>query len=151
MMQFYVIHPDPETNAMLLPDYALKRVNLREGWQILSDIGHAHDVKWEGQYKEYNRYHPNCWRWWKSRECFVKFNTYYFYCLLEYQNRFNKPTVWHDYFFSTSFHELMIALQYSIRILNEHQHTAEYIIRRKSKHLTEEEVLRLRAIVEGKR
>jgi hypothetical protein len=30
-MQFYIIHTNPQRNADLLPDYCLKRVNVREG------------------------------------------------------------------------------------------------------------------------
>ena len=57
-MQFYIIDPSPDTNADILPAYALKRVNLREGWQIISDIGHRFGFEWDGQTKEYNPHHP---------------------------------------------------------------------------------------------
>ena len=76
-MQFYVIHENPKRNAELLPDYAIKNVNVREGWQILSDIGHAVGVTWEGQNKCYNINHPATRRWYRDKKTFTDFIFYY--------------------------------------------------------------------------
>lgn len=52
-MQFYRLHKQPEISAKMLPDYALKLVNIREGWQIISDCGHALYLSWETQNNVY--------------------------------------------------------------------------------------------------
>jgi hypothetical protein len=96
-MQFYIIDPDPATNARNLPAYAL-RVNIREGWQILSDIGHRFGVKWAGQNKAYNPLHPLT-RSFSNQDAFVDLWRHYGYCLTAYIDRnIGKRTVWHDAF-----------------------------------------------------
>ena len=94
-MQFYIIDPDPATNARNLPAYAL-RVNIREGWQILSDIGHRFGVKWAGQNKAYNPLHPLT-RSFSNGDAFLPFCRHYRACLEAYLTRgLGKRTVWHD-------------------------------------------------------
>lgn len=70
-MQFYRLHKQPEISAKMLPDYALKLVNIREGWQILSDCGHALYLSWETQNNEYNRYHLIHGNFGKIRNLFI--------------------------------------------------------------------------------
>lgn len=88
-MQFYILDPDPKTSARMLPDYALKSVNVREGWQILSDIGHRFGVEWEGQNKCYNAAHPltRSFSNWPSFQTYVK---QYRACCTEYLRRYKK-------------------------------------------------------------
>jgi len=147
-MQFYVVHKDPIINAILLPDYAIKKVNVREGWQILSDIGHAHDVLWTNQNKEYNRYHPNCWKWWKDKDNFHDFILYYSSCLNEYTKRFKSITVWHlsikDYI------QVHSKLLDKIQDLTDEQHTAKYILHRKLDKLTKADISKLQDLTQQK-
>ncbi|MDC7221558.1 MAG: hypothetical protein PQJ59_16610 [Spirochaetales bacterium] len=94
-MQFFIIHEDPKTNAAMLPDYALKQVNIREGWQILSDIGHNLGITWECQNKAYSIWHAETRRFMVNRISFYKFIFHYSACLNEYEKRFKKTTVFH--------------------------------------------------------
>lgn len=102
-MQFYIIiEDDPEENAKELPDYCLKDVNIREGWQIISDIGHAMGVRWPGQNKEYNRYHAETRKHWENLASYNTFIHHYQACLEEYERRFKdtfkKTPVWFQRF-----------------------------------------------------
>lgn len=141
-MQFFVIHEDPVVNAEILPDYCIKRVNVREGWQMISDICHAHGVIFDGQNKEYNRYHPNTWRWWKDQEKFHDFIKYYFWCLYEYEKRFNKKTLFHKKFFDN--YKIIVDVIHKINNMNEHESMIHYMIERKSHLLTDEEIKKLK-------
>jgi hypothetical protein len=142
-MQFYIIHNDPKKNASLLPDYALKKVNIREGWQILSDIGHKFNVTWGGQYAKYNPYHVLTKSFWVNKESFVSFLSHYEYCLMEYTKRFNKTTVWHRLFeihYSTiNYLKNVIPERFSILDQN-----LEYLLTEKKKFLTEEDIQRIK-------
>jgi len=141
-MQFYVLHKNPIENAKILPDYALRKVNLREGWQMLSDIGHAHNLKWDNQNKEYNRYHPNTWRWWKNKECFNLFLLYYLECCLEYQRRFKKTNSFINQFlrfYCTNVDKLCKVIQN----MSEEESIIQYILHRKRKFLTKNEIEKL--------
>lgn len=143
-MQFYIIDEDPEINAKELPDYCLLKVNIREGWQILSDIGHALGVAWEGQNKEYNRYHAETRQYWKSLKNFINFNNHYMACLNEYFYRFSKYTVWHERYLNSfkvaTYKDLMDKLDG----FNKYRQIIEYLATRKAKHLTNEEIEKLR-------
>ena len=144
-MQFYKVMSDPELNAKFLPDYAIKSVNIREGWQILSDCGHALGISWKTQNKEYSRYHPNTWRYWKNPRVFYDFLNHYIACLTEAQERgFTKP-------YETYQYKLQVFMVYvlpyiKVPDLTEEQHMAKYLLHRKSGKLTEEEILILREI-----
>ena len=141
-MQFYIIHEDPKTNAKLLPDYCLKKVNLREGWQMISDIGYLYGIKWEGQNKMYNPYHAETRQYWKSPVTFRNFIDHYVTCLGEYIKRFDKKTVWHYRF--THFIGCDYYTQLYIKIKEEPKsQIVKYLLDRKRKHLTEEEIKRL--------
>lgn len=148
-MQFYVIDRDPEVNAKMLPDYALKKVNVREGWQMLSDIGHAVGVHWEGQNKAYNMTHPNTLRWYQNNKVFADFTMYYWHCLVEYVLRFGKPTVYHrkyPVFVSRALDRVVDALPGD----DQYQSVIRYMLNWKMEHLTEAEVELLRSKLEGK-
>lgn len=93
-MQFYIPHTDPTTAARALPTYAL-RVNLKEGWQILSDLAHRFGVTWDGQNKPYNPAHP----WTRTFSHKAGFNRLIHHLranAAEYYNRTGKQTVWQD-------------------------------------------------------
>lgn len=141
-MQFYIIHNDPATNAKLLPDYAIKSVNCREGWQMLSDIGYTVGVTWTGQNKEYNRYHPNTWRYWKSREDFEYFWSHYVMCLVEYMYRFDKKTIWHKNYNYAACRLISEMLPPRSEKTDTHA-VIEYMLMRKIKHFSKQEVNRL--------
>lgn len=49
-MQLYRIHENPAENASLIGVYANK-INVAEGLQQISDIGHCLGITWPGQYK----------------------------------------------------------------------------------------------------
>lgn len=147
-MQFYIIHKDPEINSKYLPDYALKKVNIREGYQILSDCGHALGLSWETQNKEYNRYHPNTWRFWKTKSSFYDFIDYYTYNLMEYKARFGEDNFYTTYkikFNIFIFHALPLISQLNCD-MTEEEHTMLYLVSRKTSHITVEEISRLREL-----
>lgn len=76
----------------MLPTYALK-VNMREGWQILSDIGHRFGVTFENQNKAYNPAHP--WtRTFSHKKAFCDFVFNFDACCEEYYNRTGKCPCW---------------------------------------------------------
>lgn len=92
-MQFYIIHSDPTLSSARLP-LSMLRVNVREGWQILSDIGHFYDLKWEGQTKPYNINHPTTMRFRESQEEFAVFIQHYRHCLAAYVVYYGGDSVW---------------------------------------------------------
>jgi len=87
-MQFYIIDSNPRENARRLPRYALKEVNIREGWQILSDIGHIHGVTWEGQNRLYSASHALTRQFCQSVDRFKEFVVYLDWCIDEYKFRY---------------------------------------------------------------
>ncbi len=91
-MQFYICHTDPIKNAELLPDYAIKQVNVREGFQIISDVCRRFDVTFDGQNKAYNPFHPLT-REFSHVESFKSFLVHYGECCNEYLRRFRKSRV----------------------------------------------------------
>jgi len=95
-MQFYMIDPDAKKSTSRLPD-AMIRVNCREGWQIISDIGHHFGLTWQGQNKCYNANHPLTMRLRESREEFDRLHMHYAYSLMEWRRRFGTETVWHEH------------------------------------------------------
>jgi hypothetical protein len=81
-MQFYIIDDDPIVNATLLPQYA-RKVNIREGWQILSDVGHTVGVSFTGQTAKYSLSHPAVRRFTKDKASFTRLILHYQACLVE--------------------------------------------------------------------
>lgn len=146
-MQFYIIHEDPYQNAKLLPDYAIKKVNVREGWMILCDCCRAVGIEFEGMTKEYNRYHPNTARFWVDRNTFHRFMSYYNQCLNEYGKRFGYNTKMHltyskkyIYFFNRYYDDFFNDVKFPG---SKEKQVIQYMLERKSQHLTEEERERL--------
>ena len=150
-MQFYILDADATTSARALPDYALKKVNLREGWQILSDCGHALGFEWEGQCREYNRYHPNTWKFWCSCEGMEMLWQHWCACLVEYERRFGRDrmaaTYWAKYEFVVGPVMRGMIETASAQPPTAAARTAAYMLARKAKHLTEDEIKRLTQIV----
>ena len=148
-MQFFKIHCDPKTNAKLLPDYAIKSVNVREGWQILCDIGHNLNITWSDQNKPYSIWHAETRRFMVNRESFNNFIKMYGYCLIEYTNRFNKSTVFHTRFYSDS--TIMVIEQIRLALPPNRTHAQfmnDYLLRGKVKHLKPNEIIRLKDNIE---
>ena len=133
-MQFYMICEDPEKSAQLLPDSVIKNVNLREGWQILSDIGHKFGVTWEGQEPETNVTHPVTMQHYVNREAFVLFMQHYFKNLQEYTSRFNKTTVWHERFYNVPGYWLKGKIPPG---RDKYEAAAQYMLDHKSQHLSD--------------
>lgn len=79
-MQFYIIDDNPKKNVELLPAYALQKVNVREGWQILSDIGHIYNVQWSTQNKCYSKSHVLTRSFCKNLHEFMRFLVHYQAC-----------------------------------------------------------------------
>lgn len=141
-MQFYIVHPDPRTSSRLLPDYAIKKVNLREGWQILSDIGHIFEIAWEGQNKLYSASHALTRSFCSSPESFEEFVINYDCNLIEYRTRFETPSSWESRFQSPG---CQAALPRITRALprDRYQHVREYLLTCKARHLSTDEEKRL--------
>ncbi len=148
-MQFYILHKDCWRNAELLPDYCLKKVNIREGWQILSNCGHAIDIQWTTQNKEYNRYHPNTWRYWKNSKSFYDFVDHYIACLCEFKKRFGEEKTYITYRDKLRCF-IYEALPYvKIKNYTEEQPIARYLVDRKEQHLTTKDYQNLFFVIEG--
>lgn len=139
-MQFYIIHPDPAKNVELLPKYALKKVNVREGWQILSDIGHIHGVTWEGQNKLYSASHVLTRSFCQNRKEFKRFKEHYSTCVMWAGGSF---LVKYNYFLKQALTELYKAVpEHRTR----EEFAIEYLLTTKAKHLTEEEISQLQEL-----
>jgi len=134
-MQFYIIDLYQVENAKKLPAWAL-RVNIREGWQILSDIGHATGISWEGQNREYNRYHANTWRFWKTKEDFLKFYYHYKACLDEYKRAYKIKPKYLDFIGNVPMQEILD----NINTDSEEKSVIKYMLERKSKNMSVEEI-----------
>lgn len=140
-MQFYIVHPDPATSAKLLPDYALFKVNLREGWQILSDIGHIHDVHWAGQNRLYSESHALTRSFCSDPHTFDEFLQNYRQCLREYHKRKGVKSTYSDKFFNTFMAEnCNIGIHRKIA-KDKYESVRRYLVRNKKKHLSGEDFL----------
>ena len=140
-MQFYIVHPDPEKSAEMLPDYALKQVNLREGFQILSDIAHIHGVTWPEQNACYSRSHALTRKLSSSRERFQRFLENYNACLTEYERRWGKCS-WVDKYFEFLGAGADTAISRKLPA-DEYEDTRRYLLTEKRDKLTEAEAKRL--------
>ena len=141
-MQFYIINKNPETNARLLPDYAIKSVNVREGFTIICDIAHRFEVEFEGQAKPYNPFHPLT-REYSHKGSFIDFIEHFHQCCNEYEKRFGKRRQEINCYNSTGalkFLELFYALP-----ANREQETIHYLMTRKGDKLNNIEFDRLMA------
>jgi hypothetical protein len=137
-MQFYIVHPDPATSARMLPDYALKQVNLRKGWQILSDIGHIHGVTWEGQNTLYSASHALTRLLCSSPKRFNEFLANYEACLREYARRFGKKASW-----SARYSKFLESGRGWELPADEYENVRRYLLGYKADKLTEAEKARL--------
>lgn len=149
-MQFYIIiEDDPEANAKEVPDHCLKDVNIREGWQILSDIGHAMGVTWEGQNKEYNRYHAETRKHWENLASYNTFVHHYQECLKEYNKRFEKSTIWHKKFIDFLYYaDYLLKIEFLEKEkLPKKWQTIEYLTTRKAPKLKADELKRLKNMI----
>jgi hypothetical protein len=141
-MQFYMLDADPIKSAKLLPDYALFKVNLREGWQILSDIGHIFGVTWPEQNALYSESNALTRMLCRSRTAFSDFLCHYAACCNEYRIRKENISLWEHKFIlfmrSCSDHTLRDRLPQ-----DEYESTRIYLLTTKRKHLTAAEIERL--------
>ena len=139
-MQFFIINEDPETNAKLLPDYAIKKVNVREGWQIISDIGHNLGIAWEGQNKPYSIWHAETRRFMVNRESFIHFIMCYKACLEKYYLEDWKLTVFHKRFMSLPISKIANMIPAN---RTHPEFMLDYMLRGKRQYLTDAEIKRL--------
>lgn len=108
-MRFYMIYEDAAESAAALPA-AMIRVNVREGWQILSDIGHYLDIHWPNQNKPYNVNHPTTMRMRESQAALSLFQAHYLAALNEWERRFPKPGVWESWVVEVPWADLLTQL-----------------------------------------
>jgi len=140
-MQFYITDSNPDRSAALLPDYALQKVNIREGYQILSDIGHKTGITWNGQNKLYSASHALT-RSFMTVPSFWEFVAHYRANLLEYEKRFNKQTAWHSKF--AEFHMKGCAERIAARLPGDRfEEVRRYLIDCKGDKLSEAEKERI--------
>ena len=133
-MQFYIVDEDPHVNIEVLPTYALKKVNVREGWQILSDIGHIMGVSWHGQNKAYSLSHVLTRSHCQNRVRFLRFVAHYEACVLAVGGSFL------DKFKEAPIGEIASAIPEE---RDECHFQAEYILNHKEQHLNLEEFTKL--------
>jgi len=145
-MQFYIIHDDPKVSARLLPDYGIK-TNVREAYQMLSDMGHLFDIKWEGQFNKYNPYHAETRQYWKNIGCFDFFINHYEHCLMQYEIRFWQQTKWHEGYFSFQKRAHNLLREAIIGRSEKYNQVIQYLLVVKSKHLKPKEITALQSMV----
>jgi hypothetical protein len=85
-MQFIILDESPEVSYNHMPAY-MRSVNIREGWQILSDIGHIYGVTWETQNKCYSKSHSVTRSYCYNREAFERFFKHYEYFITASKNK----------------------------------------------------------------
>ena len=145
-MQFYMIHEDSYTSAKYLPDYAIFQVNPREGWQMLSDIGHMFGVTWEGQNKLYSLSHAKTLSFCSSRDAFDEFLQHYMASLNEYFSRKGKLCYWDMLFCKASKQGKFAAIREKLPKSKYHQ-TVRYLTKvkkeKQGKKITEHEVRKM--------
>ena len=144
-MQFYMLHPDPVTSSKLLPDYALKKVNLREGWQMISDIGHMVGVTWPEQNKVYSLSHAKTRSFAIDGHAWINFLDHYRANCIEYTRRYGKQSIWWVKY------TLFCLKDYNVRIwqalpeeANRYHDDIRYLLAHKEHLLTAEEIAALR-------
>lgn len=139
-MQFYIIHSVPKQNIKILPEYA-KKVNVREGWQILSDIGHMHAVTWPGQNKLYSTSHVLTRSFCQNREAFKNFLSHYKACIFGFKNSW-----WKKYWEFSVYGESKLLLRIPKKRTAE-QYAAQYMLDWKADKLDAMEIEVLQKIV----
>jgi len=140
-MQFYIVHKDPRASAKTLPLYAL-RTNMREGRQILSDIGHRFGVTFDNRCRPYNLVHP--WtRTFSHKAGFNRLMDNLEACCEEHHRSTGKTYCWNGWV--ADFMELHKAGEV-YRSLPEDQEAEviHYLITAKASKMTDEEIKRLK-------
>lgn len=114
------------------------RVNVREGWQMISDIGHAVGVTWETQNKEYNRWHSNTRKYWVNQDNFDKL-IYLFTFSVRYLKDINDKIgfTYFDKYHTNSMFYIRNRLPVD---RTEQQHEVLYMLECKRKNMTQEEI-----------
>lgn len=135
-MQCYIVHKDPKQSAKLLPTYAL-RVNMREGWAILSDIGHRFGVTFDHQTKAYNPWT----RTFSHKQGIGRLIVGIAMCCAEYVKRTGKYPCWCEWIsnFETKVEELLRALP-----VDQEAKTLHYLVTAKADKMTEAELTTLK-------
>jgi hypothetical protein len=133
-MQFYIIHPDPETNWKMLPEYAKQKVNAWEGYTILSDIGTIHDIEWDERCKEYSLSHVLTRTICQNRENFLFFISHYDYCVRQYGKSFLRK---YEIYREQAHDRLVQAIPVH---RNKYQFNIDYLLNQKRDKLTEKEI-----------
>lgn len=147
-MQFYILDKDPIKSAELLPDYALEKVNLREGWQIISDIGHIYGVTWGTQNKLYSASHSLTRYFACSKDNFWELIENYIACLYEYKYRFGMETIYHINYYKYSNYIYKNILEKIVG--DKYKDCSNYLLKYKSKYLSDKEIERMKDIINGK-
>lgn len=130
------MHPDPELSARILPTYAL-RINIREGWTMMSDIGHRFRSHWAHQCEPCNPVHPRT-RTFSHRAGLTVFLNNYRACCQEYYDRTGKMTCWQQWFAD-------IDTGFWINVpADQEQETLRYLTNYKSDKMTPEELITLK-------
>jgi hypothetical protein len=136
-MQFYIINENPIANAQNLPAYALRKVNIREGWQILSDVGRRFGVTWPGQNEPYNPFH-SLTRTFSNQLALMRFVAHYHACCIAYEARGFGQHMYID-----AFRDFIAAGTVTVLCdalpADEYAETRHYLRTRKAKHLTDAE------------
>lgn len=138
-----MLDADPIKSAKMLPDYALFKVNLREGWQILSDIGHIFGVTWPEQNELYSESHALTRMLCSTKDRFDDFLDHYEACLVAYRVRKNDlKCTWRVKY--EHFRVSNAGTEIRARIPNcEYESTRIYLLTNKRQHLTAQEIERL--------
>ena len=141
MLQFYIISKDLKKNFKYLPKYALEKVNIREGYQILSDIGHYYGVTWKFQNKKYNYNHPNVKKF-CTYPMFQEFISHY-----EESINYKKDTIFvqkYSYFKKENGKKKLLAI---IQKDNKYLQDIRYLLSSKKKNLQKNEIENLEKIL----
>jgi len=145
-MQFYIIHDDPRVNAKNMPKYGV-RVNVREGYHMLSTIGHLFSITWEGQYKTLNPYHAETRKHWKDIKSFDFFISHYEQCLVQYELIYWQQTKWHEGYFNFQKRAQSLLREAIISYSEKHNQVIQYLLSVKSKHLKPKEITTLQSMI----
>jgi O6-methylguanine-DNA--protein-cysteine methyltransferase len=138
-MQFYIIHDDPAVSSRALPDYGIK-TNVREGYQMLSDMGRLFDITWDGQFNEYNPYHAETRQYWKNIESFDFFISHYERCLAQYELRFWRQTKWHEGYFNFQKRAYNLLREAIMGRSEKYNQVIQYLLVTKSRKLKPKEI-----------
>ena len=123
----------------------LVNVNLREGWQIISDILHRFNKSTFGQTQKYNPYHAVT-RQFSTQDTFLELCFHYRACCDEYMKRTQQKLAWITYFEQMDFVEIATDLPTSSE-----EEAQEFYENQKLSQLSHEERLTYFAAVKGEK